>query len=116
MRRSLASRAIAFTSASVGRRSVSRSVATTLGLGSRQVGVEKSCNMFGSVNDQKRFKSNDIKSNEKGEAGFPPPLGANSGLRRLVRTRRTPNDPPYYSAAASVSGSTDTNVRPLALA
>ncbi|MGY4354450.1 hypothetical protein ACVW0J_000943 [Bradyrhizobium sp. i1.7.7] len=36
-------------SARVGRRNVSRSVATTLGLASRKVTLEKSCNMSGSV-------------------------------------------------------------------
>ncbi|SPP91594.1 protein of unknown function [Bradyrhizobium vignae] len=48
-RRSLASRAMVLTSARVGRRKVSRSVATTLGLASRKVTLEKSCNMSGSV-------------------------------------------------------------------
>jgi hypothetical protein len=37
------------TSARVGRRKVSRSVATTLGLASCKVTLEKSCNMSGSV-------------------------------------------------------------------
>jgi hypothetical protein len=37
------------TSASVGRRKVSRSVATTPGLASAKVTLEKSCNMSGSV-------------------------------------------------------------------
>jgi hypothetical protein len=51
------------TSASVGRRKVSRSVATTLGLASCKVALEKSCNMSGSVKVTK-FKVN--KSNERG--------------------------------------------------
>src|ERR1700754_3678749 len=66
MRRSLASRAIAFTSASVGLRKVSRSVSRTQGQASRKVGGGISCNMVGSVNISAL--------NEKGEAGFPPPL------------------------------------------
>src|SRR5665213_1448704 len=48
MRRSLARRAIAFTSASVGLRSISRSVSRTQLLTSRKVGVGISCNISGS--------------------------------------------------------------------
>src|SRR5450755_160734 len=48
MRRSLARRAIAFTSASVGLRSISRSVSRTQLLASRSVGVGISCTMSGS--------------------------------------------------------------------
>src|SRR5690348_12178719 len=108
MRRSLASRAIAFTSASVGLRKVSRSVSRTQGQASRKwVGGGISCNMVGSVSINAL--------NEKREAGFPPPLGASKnsagstgpgGIELIHR----------YSAAASVIGRTDTNVRPLALA
>src|SRR3954462_1947550 len=58
------------TSARVGRRKVSRSVATTLGLASRKVTLEKSCNMSGSV-EVTKVK---VSTQTKGEAGFPPPL------------------------------------------
>src|ERR1700684_230300 len=51
MRRSLARRAIAFTSASVGRRSISRSVSRTQGLASRNVGGGISCGMARSCYD-----------------------------------------------------------------
>src|ERR1700761_4938384 len=54
MRRSLARRAIAFTSASVGRRRVSRSVSRTQGHASRKVGVGISCNMLGSISAKKK--------------------------------------------------------------
>src|SRR5207247_7074562 len=49
MRRSLARHAIAFTSASVGLRKVSRSVSRTQALASRNVGVGMSCSMSGSI-------------------------------------------------------------------
>ena len=52
---------------------------------------------------------------EKGEAGFPPPLGALFELRRFNRTRRNSMLSTVYSAA-SVIGTTDTKVRPLAFA
>src|SRR5579859_4397863 len=79
MRRSLASRAIAFTSARVGPRKVSRSVSRTKGQASRKIGGGGiSCNISGSVSIIKR----------KGEAGFPPPLWSPSSLRRFIRTRR----------------------------
>src|SRR5258708_16788731 len=78
MRRSLASRAIAFTSASVGLRSIRRSVSRTQLLASRKVGVGISCNMSGSWNNQ-----------TKREAGFPPPPWSLLELRRFNRTRRT---------------------------
>src|SRR6516164_4980630 len=81
MRRSLARRAIAFTSASVGLRKVNRSVSRTQGRASRKMGGGISCNMIGSVS----IKA----SNQKGEAGFPPPLWSLSKLRRFIRTRRT---------------------------
>src|SRR6202041_1199997 len=48
MRRSLARRAMAFTSASVGLRNISRSVSRTQALASRNVGVGMSCSMAGS--------------------------------------------------------------------
>src|ERR1700735_4410051 len=78
MRRSLARRAIAFTSASVGLRSIGRSVSRTQLLASRKVGVGISCNMSGSWNNQR-----------KREAGFPPPLWSLRALRRFNRPRRT---------------------------
>jgi hypothetical protein len=60
------------TSARVGRRNVSRSVATTLGLASRKVTLEKSCNMSGSVEVTK------VKSEHANERGgrFPASPGA----------------------------------------
>src|ERR1700744_3872435 len=78
MRRSLARRAIAFTSVGVGLRSIRRSVSRTQLLASRKVGVGISCNMSGSWNNQR-----------KREAGFPPPLWSLLALRRFNRTRRT---------------------------
>src|SRR6266436_469716 len=80
MRRSLARRAIAFTSASVGRRSVSRSVSRTQLLASCNVGVGISCSMSGLLPAKTKLKR---------EAGFPPPLWAPFELRRFNRTRRT---------------------------
>src|ERR1700687_3210098 len=103
MRRSLARRAITFTSASVGRRSISRSVSRTQGLASRNVGVGISCSMAGSCR-RKQSATLDYRvcpgsqnrcpllrntRNKKREAGFPPPLGSPLELRRFNRTRRT---------------------------
>src|SRR5579871_983096 len=87
MRRSLARWEIAFTSASVGLRSDSRSVSRTQGLASRKPFVRNSCSISGSVNVHcMKLK---LQKTKKGEAGFPPPLWSLSGLRRFVRTRRT---------------------------
>src|SRR4051812_10779085 len=81
------------TSARVGRRKVSRSVATTLGLASRKVTLEKSCNMSGSVEVTK------VKSEHANERGGPVSRLPWS-LRSLLisrtppvrsGTRRTPN-------------------------
>src|SRR5690242_7173256 len=55
-------------------------------------------------------------SKRKGEAGFPPPPWSPSRLRRFIRTRRTQTWSTVYSAAASVIGRTEMNVRPLPLA
>src|SRR5882724_8567469 len=82
MRRSLARCAIAFTSASVGLRSISRSVSRTQLLASRNVGVGISCSMSGSC---KRAKT----QNKKGRPVSRLPLGAFQELRRFNRTRRT---------------------------
>src|ERR1700730_17602157 len=84
MRRALGGRAIAFTFASVGLRNVSRSVSTTQLLASRKVGVGMSCSMSGSWDaktirnawDSLRVIPLREYAQEKGEAVFPPPLGA----------------------------------------
>src|SRR3979409_722979 len=103
MRRSLARRAIAFTSASVGLRSVSRSVSRTQLLASRNVGVGMSCSMSGSCMRKQNATSGSCgvfgsqtrcpllrnTRNKKEEAGFPPPLWSLLELRRFNRTRRT---------------------------
>src|SRR3984893_18282896 len=78
MRRSLARRAIAFTSASVGLRNVSRSVSRTQLLVSRKVGGGMSCSMSGSCLKQKRG------------GRFPASPWSPLELRRFNRTRRTP--------------------------
>jgi len=70
MRRSLARCAIAFTSASVGRPNVSRSVSRTQLLASRSVGLRSGCPAHVGLLIAKNAQ------NKKGEAGFPPPLGA----------------------------------------
>src|SRR5882757_3008137 len=82
---SLARRAIAFTSASVGLRSISRSVSRTKGLASCNVdvGVGMSCNMSGSSRDA-------FLRNKKGRPVSRLPFGALFGLRRFNRTRQTP--------------------------
>src|SRR5258706_6061738 len=80
MRRSLARRPIAFTSASVGRRSSSRWVERTKLLDWCNVGVGISCSMWGFLPAKKKLKR---------EAGFPPPLWSPFELRRFNRTRRT---------------------------
>src|SRR6266481_10139064 len=80
MRRSFARRAIAFTSASVGRRSISRSVSRTKLLASCNVGVGISCSMSGLLPAKTKLKR---------EAGFPPPLWSPFELRRFNRIRRT---------------------------
>src|ERR1700730_9783284 len=77
MRRSLARRAIAFTSASVGLRNVSRSVSRTQLLVSRKVGGRMSCSMSGSCLKQKRG------------GRFPASPWSPLELRRFNRTRRT---------------------------
>src|ERR1700676_3466906 len=83
MRRSLARRAIAFTSASVGRRSVSRSVSRTQLLASRNVGFGISCSMWGLLPAKTKTQ------NEKGRPVSRLPFGAFQELRRFNRTRRT---------------------------
>src|SRR5882724_583869 len=91
MRRSLARRAIAFTSASVGRRSTSRSVSRTQRLGSCNIGVGISCSISGSWRSLLDYPACSLRDtrNKKGEAGFPPPLWSLYELRRFNRTRRT---------------------------
>src|ERR1700722_1975187 len=88
IRRSLARRAIAFTSASVGLRNVSRSVSRTLGLAPRKEGLGISCNMSGSCMRQQNETFAE-RTQQKREAGFPPPLWSLLELRRFYRTRRT---------------------------
>src|ERR1700736_5977361 len=78
MRRPLARRAIAFTSASVGLRSVSRSVSSTQLLASRNVGVGISCSMSGSCNAEIKRRGR-----------FPASPWSPLELRRFNRTRRT---------------------------
>src|SRR5882757_2379680 len=82
MRRSLARRAIAFTSARVGWRNVSRSVSRTQALASRSVGVGTSCNMSGSC---------DAAGTQATKRGgrFPASPWSLLELRRFNRTRRT---------------------------
>ena len=62
-------RAMAFTSASVGLRKLSRSVSRTQPLVSRNVGVGISCSISGSC-----VRPEAAHQTRKGEAGFPPPL------------------------------------------
>src|SRR5258708_40359949 len=84
MRRALARCAIAFTSASVGRRSISRSVSRTMLLASRKAGVGISCSMSGS---SMRIQ-NATHTNKKG-GRFPASPLEPLKLRRFNRTRRT---------------------------
>src|SRR5882757_4312279 len=83
MRRSLARRVIAFTSASVGLRNVSRSVSRTQALASRKVDVGMSCSMSGSCDAksgtqrlERHAWSKENTRNKKGRPVIPPPLGA----------------------------------------
>src|SRR5579859_1113506 len=98
MRRSLARREIDLTSASVGFRSVSRSVSRMQGLASCKVGVGISCSMSGSFNRSlmvarilvaKPASAFAQPAQQKREAGFPPPLWSLFELHRFNRTRRT---------------------------
>src|SRR6266567_9349026 len=84
MRRSLASRAMVFTSASVGLRNVSRSVSRTQLLASRNAGVGMSCDMSGScdADERKRTKT-------KRGGRFPASPWSLFELHRFNRTRRT---------------------------
>src|SRR5215211_2910788 len=87
MRRSLARRAMALTSASVGLRKVSRSVSRTQGLASRNLGVGMSCNISGSCDAARHCAQNkhEIKRGGRFPASPLEPLR----LRRFNRTRRT---------------------------
>src|ERR1700722_9258925 len=114
IRRSLARRAIAFTSASVGLRNVSRSVSRTLGLAPRKEGLGISCNMSGSCMRQQNETFAE-RTQQKREAGFPPPLWSLLELRRFTGPGGLILST-VYSAAASIIGTTDTKVRPLAFA
>src|SRR3982074_453301 len=101
MRRSLASRAIAFTSASVGLRSISRSVSRTQGLASRNVGVGISCSMSGSyAKTERNFYFGACSGRKTGghfrgtraikkRGRFPASPWSPLALRRFNRTRRT---------------------------
>src|SRR6266702_1817219 len=97
MRRSLASRAIAFTSASVGWRNASRSVSRTQALASRKVGVGTSCNMSGSCDattkrnawDSLRAAPFGMSRARKRGGRFPASPWSLLELRRFNRTRRT---------------------------
>src|SRR5882757_2645591 len=76
MRRSLARCAIALTSARVGRRSASRSVSRTQLLASRKAGVGMSFNIGGLLEGSSWTIAHVLAAHaqQKGEAGFPPPL------------------------------------------
>src|ERR1700732_1642672 len=78
MRRSLARRAIAFTSASVGRRSTSRSVSRTQRLASCNVGVGISCSIQGSWRSLLGYPAFSLRDtrNKKGRPVSRLPFGA----------------------------------------
>src|SRR6202022_2844726 len=99
MRRELARRAIAFTSASVGLRSVSRAVSSTQLLAWRNVGVGISCSMSGSCMRKQNatleqgarsgLRNTRNKAIKKRRPVSRLPFGALKELRRFNRTRRT---------------------------
>ena len=93
--------------ASVGRRNVSRSVSRTQLLASRSAGVGDVLQHVGLLIAKMR---------RKGEAGFPPPLGALFDSAGSTGPGGIPGDVSTVYSAASAIGTTDTKVRPLAFA